>query len=130
MLIINSAKVYISSANVDMRKSIDGLSSIVEQKKLSLVPCRTPYLYSTTATAIKSKCCIVTEDGFYLLYKCMEYGKFHFPPKITENKYTVTSEELNWLLHGLQVENIRKYEKLKKERLSTEKDTFQHGIMQ
>ncbi len=36
MLIINPAKVYISSANVDMRKSIDGLSSIVEQKfKLS-----------------------------------------------------------------------------------------------
>ena len=31
MLICRSSKVYISSANVDMRKSIDGLSSIVEQ---------------------------------------------------------------------------------------------------
>ncbi len=62
-------------------------------------------------------------DGFYLLYKRIEYGKFHFPKKITEDKYTVTNEELNWLLHGLQIENIRKYEKLKKERISTEKGT-------
>ncbi len=32
MLIIKPSKIYISSANVDMRKSIDGLASVVEQK--------------------------------------------------------------------------------------------------
>lgn len=32
MLTIEPSKIYISSANVDMRKSIDGLSSIVEQQ--------------------------------------------------------------------------------------------------
>ena len=31
MLTIHPEKIYISSANVDMRKSIDGLSAIVEQ---------------------------------------------------------------------------------------------------
>ena len=31
MLTIRPEKIYISSANVDMRKSIDGLSAIVEQ---------------------------------------------------------------------------------------------------
>ena len=31
MLISQPDKIFISSANVDMRKSIDGLSSIVEQ---------------------------------------------------------------------------------------------------
>ena len=31
MLTIHTEKIYISSANVDMRKSIDGLSAIVEQ---------------------------------------------------------------------------------------------------
>ena len=32
MLNLNPDKIYISSANVDMRKSIDGLSAIVQQK--------------------------------------------------------------------------------------------------
>ena len=32
MLIIKPSKIYISSANVDMRNSIDGLSAIVENK--------------------------------------------------------------------------------------------------
>ena len=31
MLTIHSEKIYISSANIDIRKSIDGLSAIVEQ---------------------------------------------------------------------------------------------------
>lgn len=31
MLTIHPEKIYISSANVDMRKSIDDLSAIVEQ---------------------------------------------------------------------------------------------------
>jgi len=31
MLTIHPEKIYISSANVDMRKSIDGMSAIVEQ---------------------------------------------------------------------------------------------------
>ena len=31
MLTIRPEKIYISSANVDMRKSIDGLSAVVEQ---------------------------------------------------------------------------------------------------
>ena len=32
MLNLKPDKIYISSANVDMRKSIDGLSAIVQQK--------------------------------------------------------------------------------------------------
>lgn len=129
MLIFKPAKVYISSANVDMRKSIDGLSSIVEQK-FKLSPLSDAIFVFHNRHCDKIKMLYWDGDGFYLLYKRIEYGKFHFPKKITEDKYTVTSEELNWLLHGLQVENVHKYEKLKKERVSTEKGTFQHSIMQ
>ena len=46
MLMIKPSKIYISSANVDMRKSIDGLASIVEQKFVlsSMYPPNVPTL--------------------------------------------------------------------------------------
>ncbi len=53
-------------------------------------------------------------DGFCLLYKRLERDRFHFPKHITADKYTVTDTELDWLLHGLRIEEIRKYETLKK----------------
>ena len=52
-------------------------------------------------------------DGFCLLYKRIEKGNFRFPKHITEEKYTVTDEEFQWLLHGLHIEEIRYYESLK-----------------
>ena len=128
MLIFKPAKVYISSANIDMRKSIDGLSSIVEQN-FKLSPLSDAIFVFHNRHCDKIKMLYWDGDGFYLLYKRIEYGKFHFPTVIDSDKYTVTNEELNWLLHGLQIENIRKYEKLRKERVSTEKSLFQHGIM-
>lgn len=52
MLTIHPEKIYISSANVDMRKSIDGLSAIVEgnSNSISLV---TQCLCFTTGTATR-----------------------------------------------------------------------------
>ena len=47
--------------------------------------------------------------------KRIEEGKFRFPRQINSEKYTVTKQELSWLLNGLCVEEIRKYEALKSE---------------
>ena len=128
MLIFKPSNVYISSANVDMRKSIDGLSSIVEQN-FNLSPLSDAIFVFHNRHCDKIKMLYWDGDGFYLLYKRIECSKFHFPTVIDSDKYTVTNEELNWLLHGLQIENIHKYEKLRKEKLSTETQLFQHGIM-
>ncbi|MBR1750355.1 MAG: IS66 family insertion sequence element accessory protein TnpB [Ruminococcus sp.] len=40
MIVIRPSEIYISSANVDMRKSIDGLASLVQQR-FRLDPFRT-----------------------------------------------------------------------------------------
>lgn len=123
MLICRPSKVYISSSNVDMRKSIDGLAYIVEQK--FKLPAQSDMMFVFhNHHCDKVKILYWDGDGFYLLYKRIEYGKFHFPKKITEDKYTVTNEELNWLLHGLKIEEIRKYEALKNKNNSTEKTVF------
>ena len=51
-------------------------------------------------------------EGFCLLYKRIEKGRFRFPTKIDSPVYTITEEELLWLLHGLKIEDIRHYKKV------------------
>ena len=105
-------KIYISSANVDMRKSIDGLSSIVQQKfQLDMFSDAMFVFHNRHCDKIK----ILYWDGngFCLLYKRMEKEKFRFPMHISEGVYSITNEELSWLMHGLRVEEIRKYEAIK-----------------
>ena len=63
MILKPPEKIYISSANVDMRKAIDGLSWIV-QGKFKLDPMSVQCLCFTTITAIKSRFCTGTAMGF------------------------------------------------------------------
>lgn len=112
MLTIHPEKIYISSANVDMRKSIDGLSAIVEQN-FKLNQFSNAMFVFHNRHCDKVKILYWDGDGFCLLYKRIEQGKFRFPKNITADKYTVTQEELSWLLHGLRIEEIRRYEALK-----------------
>lgn len=112
MLIFKPSKIYISSANVDMRRQIDGLASIVEQK-FALSPMSDMMFVFHNRHCDKIKILYWDGDGFCLLYKRIEKGKFRFPKHITEEKYTVTDEEFNWLLNGLHIEEIRYYESLK-----------------
>ena len=47
-----------------------------------------------------------------MLYKRIEKGKFRFPTQIEATTYSVTDEELLWLLHGLKIEEIKHYKKI------------------
>ena len=114
MLNLIPDKIYISSANVDMRKSIDGLSAIVQQK-FDLNPFENSMFVFHNRHCDKIKILYWDNNGFCLLYKRIEKGKFRFPRQINSEKYTVTKHELSWLLNGLCVEEIRKYEALKSE---------------
>ena len=111
MILTLPNKIYISSANVDMRKSIDGLVSIIEGS----------FKCSSTDDALfvfhnkycdKVKMLYWNTEGFCLLYKRIERGKFRFPTKIEAATYCVTDEELLWLLHGLKIEEIKHYKKI------------------
>lgn len=115
MLNIKPDKIYISTANVDMRKSIDGLSAIVEQK-FHLNQFGDSMFVFHNRHCDKIKILYWDSDGFWLLYKRMEHGKFRFPQGVLDDKYSVTEEELSWLLHGLKIEEIHRYNSLKNAR--------------
>ena len=99
-------KIYISSANVDMRKSIDGLASIVE----SFFDC------SSTDDALfvfhnrycdKVKMLYWNTEGFCLLYKRIERGRYKM---IIELEAQISA--LKKQLKNIAEESRKKEEKL------------------
>ena len=120
MIVIRPSEIYISSSNVDMRKSIDGLASIVQQR-FHLDPFSDALFVFRNRHCDKIKMLYWDRDGFCLLYKRMEKGRFHFPRCLSEDVYTVSEQELSWLLHGLHIEEIKHYESLRNAVFSTEK---------
>ena len=72
--ILIGATVYIVTGYTDMRKGIDGLAQIVEGG-----------------------------DGFLLLYKRLDNGRYRWPRTECEAKQ-LTSQQLRWLMEGLEIE--------------------------
>lgn len=113
MIELRPSRVYISSANVDLRNGIDGLASIVEQRFRLDVFSDAMFVFHNRHCD-KIKILYWDCDGFCLLYKRIEKEKFRFPKVLDSDVYTVSAEELRWLLHGLRVEEIRRFEGLKR----------------
>ena len=112
MIVLRPSEIYISTANVDMRKSIDGLASVVQQQ-FRLDPVSDAMFVFHNRHCDKIKILYWDKDGFCLLYKRIERGKFRFPQQLKGDTYSVSEDELYWLLHGLHIEEIKHYESLK-----------------
>ena len=85
--------IYIAVGYTDMRKQIDGLSAIVQQN-FKLLFCG-----RNTRTM---KALYWEGDGFVLLYKRLENGKFKWPRDESE-ALEITSQQFRWLLEGLSI---------------------------
>ena len=112
MIVLRPSEIYISTANVDMRQSIDGLASVVQQQ-FRLDPVSDAMFVFHNRHCDKIKILYWDKDGICLLYKRMERGKFRFPQQLKGDTYRVSEDELYWLLHGLHIEEIKHYESLK-----------------
>jgi transposase len=94
--------VFICCGYTDMRRSIDGLSAIVQQV-FKLDPCaRNLYIFCGRRSD-RIKALLWENDGFILLYKRLERGRFQWPRKESEARL-ITAQQLRWLLEGLSIE--------------------------
>lgn len=94
--------VYLCIEPVDFRKSINGLSLIVEQS-LALNPFD-PVLYVfINRKRDKLKILYWEKNGFCLWYKCLQQERFKWPGLHAGSTVTLSSEELNWLLDGFDL---------------------------
>ncbi|HWK54432.1 MAG TPA: IS66 family insertion sequence element accessory protein TnpB [Hyphomicrobiales bacterium] len=94
--------VYLCRAPVDFRKSIGGLSAMVEQE-LQMSPFGDALFVFVNRHRDKIKCLYWHRNGFCLWYKRLERQRFAWPPASEQATHTVTLQELEWLLEGFDL---------------------------
>ena len=94
--------VYLACGRTDMRNSIDGLAAIIEQQFRMDPFTRTLFLFCGRR-ADRIKGLLWEGDGFLLIYKRLESGRFQWPRDSSEAR-RITPQQLRWLMEGLSVE--------------------------
>lgn len=94
--------IYLATGYTDMRKSIDGLAAIVQQQ-FRLDPFQPALFMFCGKRSDRIKCLLWEGDGFVLLYKRLENGKFRWPRDESECR-PITWQEFRWLMEGLEIE--------------------------
>ena len=94
--------VYIICGYTDMRKSINGLVAILTEKYQVRPDAESLYLFCGKR-ADRMKAILWEEDGFLLLYKRLDNGRFQWPRNETE-ALLLTPQQTRWLLEGLKIE--------------------------
>ena len=93
--------IYIVCGTTDMRKSIDGLCSIIRDK-LSMNPDQSSLFLFCGKRCDRIKVLLHEPDGYVLLYKRLSVtqGRYRWPRKSSEAQ-AITWRQLDWLLSGL-----------------------------
>ena len=73
----SGSKVYLACGYTDLRRGIDGLATIVEQQ-FKLDPCSDALFLFCGRRTDRIKALYWEGDGFLLLYKRLEKGKFQW----------------------------------------------------
>lgn len=95
-------KVYIACGYTDLRRGIDGLASMVQQQ-FQLDPFTNTLFLFCGRRRDRIKALYWEGDGFLLLYKRLESGRFQWPRSEAEAKL-LTPQQYRWLTEGLNVE--------------------------
>ncbi len=98
----NDIQVYLYAEPVDMRKSIDGLSALVEQE-MALSPSMAVLFVFCNRGRDKIKLLCWERNGFIVWYKRLEKQRFRWPQ--AGETLSLSGQELNWLLDGFDIFN-------------------------
>ena len=92
-------KVYLAMGFTDLRRGIDGLATIVRfQFKLDPYDKNTLFLFCGRRCD-RIKALLWEGDGFLLLYKRLENGKFQWP-RTEEELRPISRQQFRWLMEG------------------------------
>jgi transposase len=95
--------VYLARGITDLRKSIDGLAVLVKEE-FDLDPFSSNLFVFCNKQRDKLKILYWDQNGFWLYYRRLERGKFHWPSNDSTVPLKVTRRQLRWLLDGLSLE--------------------------
>ena len=103
MLSLEGKRVYLACGQTDMRKSINGLSAIIEYS-FKLDPYDGALFVFCNRVRNRIKILEWDGDGFWLHFKRLEKGRFRWPTPGEEATMTLSGDELAYLLGGTRVE--------------------------
>ncbi len=106
-------QIYLYRDPVDFRKSFRGLAAIVEQELL-LNPFDGGLYAFSNRQRNKIKCLFWEDNGFVLYYKSLAEDNFRWP-KAGDELLSLTGEQINWLLDGYNIEQMKGHKKLRYE---------------
>lgn len=98
--------IYLRTGPTDMRKSVNGLSAIV-QNDMELNPFQAGYFVFCNKTRYLLKLLYWDKTGFALWYKRLEKNKFPWPMD-KKDVQKITSEQIQWLLSGIDFFKVHK----------------------
>ena len=99
------AGIYIVCGYTDMRYGIDSLAAIIEQKyKMNLFVPNTLFLFCGHSS-YKIKGLLWEGDGFLMLYKRIECGRFSWP-RTSNDLRNLTPDQFRWLMMGFSIDPI------------------------
>ena len=99
-------EIYLHRDVVDFRKSINGLSIIVEDE-MKLSPFSGALFIFCNRARDKLKALYWDQICFCLWYKRLEKDKFKWPRKVASNIIELSEQQWNWLLSGFDVTKMK-----------------------
>ena len=112
MMYFADVPVYLHRAPVDFRKAINGLSLIVAgTMEISIF--EDGLFVFCNKKRDNLKVLYWDNTGFCLWHKRLEQDKFMWPHKESEQVISWNKEQLNWLLRGFNVVQIKPHKVLK-----------------
>ncbi|MEY9604300.1 transposase [Bradyrhizobium japonicum] len=94
-------RVYLHREPIDFRAGISSLAIVVEQS-MGLDPFQRAVFAFCNRRRDRIKLLIYDRSGFWMLLKRLEADRFHWP-RSQEAVLTLTTEELHWLLDGINI---------------------------
>lgn len=101
MIPTESARVFVAVGNTDMRKSINGLSILVDQA-MDLNPFSGDLFVFCNRLRSIIKILYWDHNGFCLWHKRLEKERFKWPQSVDE-VVSIDQRQLQWLLSGLDI---------------------------
>ncbi len=100
-------ELYIYRKPVDFRKAVNGLSVLIEYE-LKMDPFKGLYVFFNRRRD-KIKILVWESNGYILFAKYLEQSRFTIP-KSSDDIITITGEQLNWLLDGINIDLIKRHQ--------------------
>jgi len=109
-LTLSASKIWFYSEAVDFRKSIDGLVCLIHAH-MNISPTEGIFVFRNRAKD-KLKILAWHGNGFILLYKRLEKGKFTAVNDQNAQSVTLDEKQLSWLVAGLDWDKMRDWNTL------------------